>query len=78
MSKTYVVTIERNGTERVIRCAVIEGYSTFADLPKMIEIKHGAGWEITSATVERGEESKPCGFCHEPNCDGVHFGRKVR
>lgn len=51
MKKTevYDVAIWRNSlpeTAQIVQCVTIEGYSTVADLPKMIELRHGEGWEI--------------------------------
>jgi hypothetical protein len=42
----FDVAIMRDGNARIITCTVIPGYSTEEDIPKMISIRHGEGWQI--------------------------------
>lgn len=46
MAKHYDVEFTVRGITCRTTCAVITGYSTEADIPKMIEIKYGPGTEI--------------------------------
>lgn len=60
-NKHYAVKFENNGRTFITTCVTIDGYSTEADIPKMIAIKYGSDAKILTVAELEPNARNPIG-----------------